>query len=280
VKAGESVILHLAVMPSRKKARGRARRAAKEAKAAEEVDNTAVVADGSIEAQMQRLAINNSLRESDAVQVQKCRHGFELEGNEERLCVEFVKVFSDAVIANKLAGDNGIRNGLLSGSAATEEKFGASVINDATKLKGVISCLVAHSVQNILDGDGTPNRLETASLACYFEQYIEVMIEETQTLFNMSRIAELQWADINTLVNYLRKRIPCKCLDKKYKEVKSIIKMGLCGNPACSLPDRQVERKKMFKCTGGCSGTYYCSYECQKADWKRHKEKCKRWARE
>jgi hypothetical protein len=81
-------------------------------------------------------------------------------------------------------------------------------------------------------------------------------------------------------VNFFRKRIPCQCLDKKYKEVKSIIKMGLCCNPACSLPDRQVERKKMFKCTGGCrcSNTYYCSYECQKADWSEHKKECSRMA--
>ncbi len=274
-------------MPSRKKAAGKARRAAK-AKKKEDAQEEGQKQDA-LESQMQRLTINNLLSGNA---VQRCRHGFELDGHEERLCLDFVEVFSDGVIANLRSGDNELRSGLIAGCNATKEKFGASVLDDAAKLKDIISCLVAKGVQNILDGnvratleevdevkgDGTPARLE-ASLACYFEQYIAVVIEETQTLVNMSHIAELQWADMNTLVNYLRKRIPCKCLDKKYKEVKSIIKMGLCTNPECSLPDRKVERKKMLRCTG-CSGTHYCSYECQKAHWKRHKEKCKLLARE
>jgi hypothetical protein len=259
-------------MPSRKKAKGRARKAAKEAK-----EQAVAVAnqDGSLEARMQRLTMDDLL----------CRHGLELESREERICLEFVKAFLDALKAHIRAGDNDIGSSLVGATDATKEKF-ASVWNDLAMMEDVTSFCVTKGAQAILDGEEGAIRFN-AFVACYFEQFIAVFIEETQPFVDMTRIAELQWADMNTMVNYFRKRIPCKCLDKKYKEVKSVIKMGLCFNPACSLPDRQVERKKMFRCTGGCSNTYYCSYECQKSHWKRHKEECKRhkkeckeWARE
>jgi hypothetical protein len=66
-------------MVSRKKAKGRARRAAKEAKAAEEANEDDEVPENAsrmLEAQMQRLTIDNLLSGNSAVR--KCRHGFEL----------------------------------------------------------------------------------------------------------------------------------------------------------------------------------------------------------
>jgi hypothetical protein len=266
-------------MPSSKKARGRARRAAKEAKAAEDAEETEVEAnhqDGSLEAQMQRLTINNLLRESDAVQ--KCRHGFELEGNELRLCIEFVQVFTDGVFAFLRAGGTNLESGLVAGMEATEKKF-SEVWHDVSLLKHAASNLVAGAVQGILDGKNDKLAKMGSSFACYFEQYVALttaieMNNKTQLMIDGLRIGELQWADMNTVVSYLRKRIPCKCLDKKYKEVKSIIKMGLCANPECSHPDRRVERKTMYCCTG-CSDTYYCSAECQKAHWSDHKKECR-----
>lgn len=35
-----------------------------------------------------------------------------------------------------------------------------------------------------------------------------------------------------------------------------------------------------FKICSGCKSRYYCSEECQKADWPKHKEACKRWKEE
>jgi hypothetical protein len=261
-------------MPSRKKAKGRARKAAKAAK-----EQAVAVAnqDGSLEARMQRLTMDDLLRGNSGA-LQKCRHGFELEGREARLCFEFVKAFENALKALARAGDNDIASSLAGGTDATAEKF-SSVWNDLVMMEHVVSFCLASGAQYILDGKEGAVRFN-AFIACYFEQFIAVFHKETLPSVNMTLIAELQWADMNSLVNYFRKRIPCKCLDKRYKEVKSVIKMGLCHNPACSLPDRQVERKKMLCCTG-CSRSYYCSYECQKAHWRSgHKEACKEWARE
>ena len=233
--------------------------------------------DDLLEAQMQRLTINNLnlLRKSDALQ--QCRHGFELEGREARICFEFVNAFFDGYYACLENGDD-VGSCLIEGTKATKEKF-ESVLKDAAMMENVVSFCLASGAQYILDGEEGAVRFN-ASLACYFEQFIAFVIEATQPFVNMTLSEELEWADMNTLVSFFRKRIPCKCLDKQYKEVKSITKMGLCANPACSLPDRQVERKKMLCCTGCRKMTYYCSADCQKAHWPVHKKECKRWARE
>jgi hypothetical protein len=222
--------------------------------------------DGLLEAQMQRVIIGNLLDNSA-----ECNHGCEIKSHEARLCQDFVEVFSDGYSVSIHAGESGIWKLMDAGLNATKGKF-ASVLNDVAKLEDVVSFLLASGAQNILDGNDGAACIE-ASYACFFEQYIRVALKRTHPRIDCLRIAELQWADMNTLVNYFRKRIPCKCLDKKYEEVKSIIRMGICCNPACSLPDKQVERKKMFRCTGtGCSDTYYCSAECQKAHWSVHKK--------
>jgi hypothetical protein len=143
---------------------------------------------------------------------------------------------------------------------------------DPSKLKQVASCFIFWGTQRVLKGDIDSARA-FASMACYFEDYIAVVLHETSAASGLAKAVELWSADERTLVKYLKKNIPCNCLDEKYKEVKSITKMGFCFNPQCSIPDRRVERRKMLYCTR-CHLANYCSAECQKAHWPKHKELC------
>jgi hypothetical protein len=233
-----------------------------------------------LEAQMQRLTIDNLLSLSGNSAVRKCRHGFELESREVKLCMEFSTAFDNAYYEELHSGSTNMESCCDAGMAAAEEKF-PDIWDSATKLKKIVSYYVARAVQYLLNGrawDDRQARLE-ASYAYYFEQSIAVHFEHTQPLIKWPQILELQFTDQRTLVKFLRKRIPCKCLDKKYNEVKSMTKMGRCLNLKCTLPGRMVAKSEMF-CCDGCRQVFYCSPECQRAHWKcGHKEDCKLLAR-
>ena len=120
----------------------------------------------------------------------------------------------------------------------------------------------------------------------FFEQWAKMLIHESKTqdscdwnifqiMCDWNKILELYEGDEHTLVSFFRKRIPCKCLDNKYKEVKSITKIGRCHNPNCSLPDKykKTVRSEMLYCTQ-CRRANYCSRECQVAHWPTHKQLC------
>ena len=246
-------------MPSRKKAKGKARKAAKEAKAArgKEEGSRAVVANQRQEG-LQRLGIN-------VASSKLCSHGYPcLSAGEEKLCLEFINAF----IAVFNSQDN-MGEGFVSAEEATKEQF-AEVY--ASKLDTIISIILYNGTQCILDGDNRTARLN-AMLAFYFENYMAVNVHMTQATLNVSKLIELESADERTLLSYYRKYISCSCLDDKYKEVKSVKKMGWCYNTNCSNPGGKVERSKMFSCTR-CRDANYCSVECQKADWKHHKKFC------
>jgi hypothetical protein len=131
----------------------------------------------------------------------------------------------------------------------------------------IVSIFVSNGTQNILDEDIKAAR-QSAWFACYFEEYLVSELCRKRATIDWQKVQEFERADERTLISFLRKRIDCQCLDGKYKQVKRIVtKMGICMNPHCSLPDRQVEQKIMQKCAR-CRCAYYCSRECQKADWK------------
>ena len=153
---------------------------------------------------------------------------------------------------------------------ATQEKF-SSVWKDVEKLKWIVQFCVSFGTQLIIDGDEDEARIE-ASFAYFMEENIAAAFFSQHTL-QVCRIEELQVCDLHTLVSFFRKRIPCKCLDEKYEEVKSVTKMGRCSNPDCSLPERKAERNKILYCAR-CNMVCYCSRACQKADCKLHKPYC------
>ena len=252
-------------MPSRKKAKGKARKAAKEAKAKQEEESRAVIAanqrqEGSLGAQLQRLRIS-------APSPSMCRHGCpSLSGGDEKICLEFISKFINAFRSQDKVGQQ-----FSAAHHATIHEY-ADVYS--SKLDTVISKLLASGTQRILDGDGDNEIAQLfASLACYFEDFMAMSLHKTQAALNLAKLAEWVGADDHTLVSYYRKRIPCSCLDEKYKEVKSVKKMGWCFNLNCSHPDGRVERSKMFSCTR-CGMANYCSVECQKAAWKEHRVQC------
>ena len=253
-------------MPSRKKAKGKARKAAKETKAKEEESRAVVGAnqrqEESVEAQMERLIIN-------AVSQKLCTHGCpSLSPGEVTFCQDFIDSFT-AVFLSLSAEKVDAKKALHAATEATLEVYEEIY---ASKLDTVISIFLCNGTQALLDGNNGRAQLHSM-IACHLESFMAVTWHKTVTMANVTKLADLISADDHTLVSYYRKRISCSCLDQKYEEVKSVKKMGRCYNQNCSHPGGKVERSKMFSCTR-CGVASYCSVECQRAAWKEHREKC------
>ena len=196
----------------------------------------------------------------------ECHHGYKPKGREVHAIIDdFCKTFWSQYIT----ADKELMQCVTDAFSATYEKY-PEIWNDEPKLKLARSMYLMYGTQSILKGKWTVAR-SFAFLAYHFEDFINVHRDENKGNTTLLLQDDLLYADEHTLVKYLRKNIPCACLDKKYKEVKSVTKMGLCCNSDCS--QHMVKRSSMLFCDR-CRYVSYCSRSCQKADWPWHKEFC------
>ena len=209
--------------------------------------------------QMERMLVEEMMKKGKG-----CVHGYAI-GNypEKGFYQEFNKTF--------IGGFNNVTYQTMqyrlgehftSAFRATSAKF-PEEWKDESKIELVASNWVANGTTSLLHGE-TDTARTYAAYAFFIQKYFSVMNGSTFVPFS-AKVEDLFYADEHTLVSFLRKHIPCSCLDKKYKEVRSTAKMSGCYNEHCSLPDRKVERSKANPCSR-CRSAYYCSRECQKAD--------------
>lgn len=248
-------------------------------------------------------AINLAAAERDeleAAEARNCDHGFvllpDMNGfmQDERWCEKFTDTFMSKFMATNESciGDRF----LITVESMKVGHF--AVWNDPHVMQQDIIYLLAKGVNAILEKKAD-NARQFAMLACFMEQYKCAFLSKSRgfpnfrdfNMYNLMRggttihrddpawkwgkISELSndTCDEHTIVSFFRKRVRCKCLDRKYKEVKSIVKMGRCDNPDCPLPDKEVECSKLLYCSK-CFTARFCSFECQKAAWPSHKEHC------
>ena len=69
-------------------------------------------------------------------------------------------------------------------------------------------------------------------------------------------------------IKFFHKKIPCQCLKKMYLREKSEPKLMSCDS--CKV---MKERSQLFLCSG-CLYCHYCSSQCQRMHWPSHQEQC------
>ncbi len=210
--------------------------------------------------------------ERESIDSWKCLHGYVLT-DDHFIFEDFVRTFSFAFASFSGSDNRDVGDCIGAAYKTTLEKY-PGVWCDSSKLKLVRSFFLSSATENVLEGNFDSGTRFDAFAACFLEDYIAQYHELNPQTDMVLKVIELIKADKHTLVKYLRKSIPCSCLDEKYKEVKSITRMGLCCNKLCSAPNGMVERRSLLCCTG-CHAANYCSRECQKAAWPEHKKKCK-----
>ena len=267
-------------MPSKKKkTKGRARGAAKsrkdlsKEKAANEVtqDEDALLEEAINLAAAEREQLEATAKNDEENNEERCNHGFS-PWPRGHVCGRFISSLVREFIARSRDGHSTL-DIFMEAHKATQKY--TAVWKNPDMIELVMSHFLAEGASAILQENDDIAR-QSATFAIGLEQFRDTLTGNIDVRRSYGKITELtsDTCDEHTLVSFFRKRIPCKCLDKRYKEVKSIVKMGLCMNLACPLPDGQVERSKLMKCEQ-CRYMQYCSSECQKADWPLHKETCK-----
>ena len=254
----------------------RKRNKGKKSKKKNTVKNGAAAEEESIEVLLAELEIEDDLSlktddTRDILDTHQCAHGFVHSPNALE-CRDFIEINFTAFAAMAMAGGDNILE-------AMETVESSEVWSNLAKLTWCLSELIA-TATNVVLHEKCANTI--VFVASFFEQRVAALESPENFLqapSKMHEVLEIIMADEHTVVSYLMKRIPCKCLDEKYQQVKNLTKMGRCCNDNCPLPDRTTERGKMMTCSQ-CRAIHYCSRECQKSDWKKHKAYCSQWSRE
>ncbi len=225
-------------MVSRKKARGKARKAAKMAKAEAEAEEEHVA--------VKHISLAR-LKDKD-----KCSHGWS--HDEYANDHDCYKLINDVLKGFQFhrAGNNFM-------SAAHEATFKyPEILKDTAKLGWIASAFVSIGTELLTE---EYDDCICAYSLCYSDwilQYVAYMHKKSVPGIYEARLRELVHADERRLIGYLKKRIPCSCLNSTYNAIKHLPKNGRCCSDSCSLPDRKIKLSKMWSCEA-CRRQHYCS---------------------
>lgn len=230
-------------MPSRKKAKGRARKA----KAKE----------------------GNLVLHDDSV----CRHGCEPISKDD-FCYKFVKQFEVEMNAAYDLLPDGDDFQIASIYNKTIERLDDefNFIWDNEDIQTRLAQLYISLGTNLLlkCTSRSKNMASAVAIAVLMSQFNNDMDKVLKRASRRSLIRDLEDGIVYDAVKFFLKRAPCQCLKKMYSRLKPHLRTAICQS--CDDVD---DRKHMYLCSG-CYYKIYCSVECQAAHWSDHKAWCKR----
>jgi len=249
-------------MPSRKKSKGQARKAA----------GAAASAGISSHKKRNQLSVNKCLHGSHSAPPQGCS---------DEACGEFIRTLYQGINGADVTGlariDAHHYVALNNALQLTHEKFPEVMNNDINR----------NTVINHITSEGTNHLLmERPGLARPLVQWVMTLenYEKTKELHagramtyspeELMQVRDAMNGCPRSVTEFFAKRISCSCLDDTYKEAKEHEpKVGICDH--CN---ERVQSKSLSICSG-CKMVQYCSRECQRSAWPNHKAKCKQWER-
>eukprot|EP00984_Skeletonema_dohrnii_P037827 scaffold40334_cov244-Skeletonema_dohrnii-CCMP3373.AAC.1 len=223
-------------MPSRKKAQGKARKAAKADKAKEAAsvppkDFTEVTLDSWLTCDDES---------------ERCKHGCDLSlPKSEHDCRDFAMRYandflieicrlqtgdhvltSTSITSNNLVGQC-VEQGksFVAAIDKMEEKY-PEVFDSISKLKWAISFYHSRGTQDVINGN-MKRAHHAAICATLMNGYLST---DDLTDLSTMKLYDIVQADDKTILTYFRKRTSCSCLDEKRKEYKGVKKTGKCCN--------------------------------------------------
>ena len=199
-----------------------------------------------------------------------CTHGWDhTEYSDNHDCHKFIEATIEAFERTKSISD--IFD--AAEKAALEHKY-PEIWKDPSKLEWIASAFVSIGVEAYSCEDEDFLCVSSAAFSEWIHQYIAHDHHKSLPTLYSARLNELLFADERRIISYLKKRIPCSCLNSSYNVVKHLPKHGLCCFSGCS--HIKIELGRMWSCEG-CRREHYCSETCQAAEWSCHREDCKVW---
>ena len=259
-------------MPSRKRNKGQARRAKAAASTTAAPANSASL----------RPKIAHIFETNNAC----CRHGSPVTfppGH--AVCGRFFHAFFDGFTA--LSQSQGIISRCGNSLEAAYKRYPDALdANNKKNLQLIVDCFSGLGAQYIIDSeleeDYETFHFMTACLcACVvliLEAYqpstgIRGILHAGAYAFRVGPDAlknlDISYRCKRSIIKFFHKRIPCSCLEEKYKTRKCEPKQAVCSH--C---DTKRDRREMFICTK-CESSQYCSRECQLGHWPDHKGICR-----
>jgi len=233
-------------MPSRKRAKGRARKLKQQAR------------EPAVERSVDGENIN--LLEQNIRRIEhKCDHGCSItpQGHPVSVIVDsFIKTMRDCRVS--------VHESLLMTVKKHQE-----VWKDDTMKKMVIDEMLSIGTNLIIDKDIEVGRMISEAIIL-LEKYTSSENIHPSVLSKATEdLLYIQSAEEREIVRFYKKRIPCSCLDDLYSELKkSQVRGGRCFH--C----KQTIKRKDLKTCSRCKFAQYCSKECQISAWPSHKESC------
>jgi len=237
-------------MPSRKRAKGKARKA----KARESNCN---------------LILHN-----DSV----CRHGCEVISKDDA-CYKFVEQFE---VEMKAIYDYDLRDDIFKAEIVNEtiellkaRKEYEMIWDSNEDTRQKLQSLFIHLGTNLLLRDDKQRSINLASVAAAFYiafshhklDYWEAM--DSSSSEHRVSLRNLEDGLVYDCAKFLSKRIPCQCLEKIYLRERPKPKLS-----DCSYCKEVKDRRELYLCSG-CLYYHYCNIQCQAGHWSGHKSACK-----
>jgi len=146
------------------------------------------------------------------------------------------------------------------------------VWENETKRKTVINILSGLGTALFL-GDAICTAMDIARVIIMLENYdgADNFCSITQNPSVNEQVLSISAGEEIDIIHFYKQRIPCSCLDEKCSHYEQFQKRG----SRCAKCNQKKYYKDLLTCAG-CKIVQYCSRECQKLDWPRHKVACKK----
>ena len=240
-------------MPSRKRNKGRERKAKK----ADKIDDEIKAAYNTWRGWAQGFG------EEKFERISNCDHGCDAISIPDYGLDHPVSSFMNAFIM--------LRKSSASGSWVSMINPHPPIWDDENYRNTTINILTRIGTNMLLSKDPAVDHRDAARIIVTLENYKESMdaISVILTRRVASKVRDLSGGNLRDLLKFYSKRTSCSCLKKMYSDArKTLPKVGYCGS-CCEIKERALH-----SVCSRCRIEKYCSRECQVAHWPKHAEFC------